>query len=70
MTSFKRKKRNAESVPKKYAVEKKGRQKDGTWVLGNGAYFNSSGRSISLLESNFVWISLMHLELHLLPSSV
>ena len=21
-----------------------------TWVLGNGAYFNSSGRSISLLE--------------------
>jgi len=43
-------------VSKKYA-EKIGRQTDGTWVLGKGAYFNANGELISLAESKFVWIS-------------
>jgi len=51
------KKRKASSVSKKYAVEIIGRQRDGTWVLGKGAYFNASGESISLEESSFMWIS-------------
>ena len=51
------KKRKATPVSKKYAVERIGRQRDGTWVLGKGAYFNPSGESISLQESAFVWIS-------------
>ncbi len=51
------KKRKAESVGKKFAVERIGRQRDGTWVLGKGAYFNASGKLLSLKESSFVWIS-------------
>ena len=51
------KKRKQLSISKKYAVETIGKQRDGTWVLGQDAYFNCTGAAISLEESTFIWIS-------------
>ncbi len=40
----------------KYAVSHVGRYSDGTWVLGNNAYFSDDGTPISIECTKYVWI--------------
>ena len=50
------KKRKSQPIPVKYAVSHVGRHPDGTWVLGNNAYFSSNGTPITIHNSKYVWI--------------
>lgn len=52
LCDFIQEKKKEHSVPRKVCCRKIGKQKDGTYMGGN-----SRGGSISLLESNFVWIN-------------
>ena len=36
-----------------------GEQEDGTWVLGNEAFFSEDGRSIPSSNSKYVWLGSM-----------
>ena len=40
----------------KYAVSHVGRHANGTWVLGNNAYFSRDGTPITINDSKYVWI--------------
>ena len=50
------KKRQSQPIPIKYAVSHVGRHADGTWVLGNNAYFASDGAPITINDAKYVWI--------------
>ena len=53
---FQHKKRKAGLLPLKYAVSHVGRQKDGTWVLGENMSISAQGEKVSMEASQFVWI--------------
>ena len=50
------KKRQSQPIPVKYAVSHVGCHADGTWVLGNNAYFAADGTPITMQDSKYVWI--------------
>ena len=50
------KKRKAQALPVKFAISHVGLQPDGTWILGNQAYFSSEGKAIQCNESKYIWI--------------
>ena len=50
-------KRRNSNVVKKKAVEKIGRQQDGTWTLGYGVYISTEGKQLAEAECESVWIS-------------
>ena len=50
------KKRTTASIPKKYAVNRVGRQENGTWVFSRNVYLSPSGELISPDDSDYLWI--------------
>ena len=50
-------KRRNSNVVKKKAVEKIGRQQDGTWTLGYEVYISTEGKQLAEAECESVWIS-------------
>ena len=51
------KKQKAGNLQKKYAVTRIGLQADGTWVMGSNICLSSKGETLSMDESQYVWIS-------------
>ena len=51
------KEQKAGNVQKKYAVTRIGLQADGTWVMGSNIYLSSKGETLSMDQSQYIWIS-------------
>ena len=57
MNEFIQMKKRSSSLSKKSAVQRVGKQPDGTWVLGGDTCISSSGIELPPSESSYTWIS-------------
>ena len=48
--------RDSTQLPQKFAVQVVGQQSDGSWVLVSNAYLTSSGDSVDLKGSKYIWL--------------